>query len=60
MGSTVTAEVGQVHVHALETEGGVVGAGPAFNANISVLCVCVCGGGDCDKNIHVLFTHIMT
>ena len=46
MGSTVTAEVGQVHVHALETEGGVVGAGPAFDANISVLCVCV-WGGDC-------------
>ena len=44
MGSTVTAVVEQVHVHALETEGGVVGAGPAFDANISVLCVCVCGG----------------
>ena len=47
MGSTVTAEVGQVHVHALETEGGVVGAGPASNANIcNTVCVCVCCVGE--------------
>ena len=45
MGSTVTAEVGQVHVmDAHEAEGGVVGTGPASNAHICDS-VCVCVGG---------------
>ena len=55
MGSTVTAEVGQVHVHALETEGGVVGAGPAFDANISVLC----GGGGGEIVIKTYYSHTL-
>ena len=50
MGSTVTAVVGQVH----ETEGGVVGAGPAFDANISVLC-----GGRGEIVIKTYYSHTL-